>query len=168
MNLKIYEKVGDLFDYQDNYYLAHCIASDFGMMGGIAKQFVDRMAMRHKLVNWADLHKTKLAINSFNPIPSRPELVGTAVLIENTFNLITKESTWERPTYKNLAESLIDMRSQIQKLNIKKLAMPRIGCGIDGLNWGAVYALIVVTFKQLDIEITIVSLPDDSDRDEVL
>ena len=172
MNLKICEKTGDLFDYQDEYYLAHCIASDFGMMGGIAKQFVDRMNMREKLRGWyasqGVLPVMSSKANPQFPFVIRPELVGKSVLIDTTFNLITKLSTSHQPSYEDLSKSLLDMRSQIQKLNIKKLAMPRIGCGIDGLSWTAVYALIVLVFKDLDIEITIVSLPDTNMEDGAL
>lgn len=168
MNLKMREEVGNLFDYQDEYYLAHCIASDFGMMGGIAKQFVDKMDMRRKLISWADLHKTKLAIISSLIYPSRPELVGTSVLVDNTFNLITKTWTHEQPLYEDLAKSLLDMKNQIQKFKIKKLAMPKIGCGIDGLSWMVVSALITMIFKDLDIEIVIVSLQADFDRGDVV
>lgn len=167
MNLKVFERTGDLFEYQDDYVLAHCIAADFGMAGGIAKQFVDKMNMRDRLKNWAYENHIKVAQNPYGSYGvTRPELLGKAVLVDGTFNLITKLWTYEQPTYENLHESLMDMRRQVQELDIKKLAMPKIGCGIDGLSWVAVFAMIMTTFKDMDIEITIVSLPNAFNRGE--
>lgn len=158
MNLKVFERTGDLFDYQDDYVLAHCIAADFGMAGGIAKQFVDKMNMRNRLKDWSKANDVK---NAYLPYGiTRPQLLGKAVLVDGTFNLITKLWTYEQPTYENLHKSLEDMKRQVQELNIKKLAMPKIGCGIDGLSWIAVFAMIVMVFQDIDIEITIVSLPN--------
>lgn len=160
MNLKIVERTGDLFEYQDDYVLAHCIAADFGMAGGIAKQFVDKMNMRDKLKSWSSKESVKMTKNPYGTFGvTRPHLLGKAVLIDGTFNLITKLWTYEQPMYENLYESLEDMKRQVQELNIKKLAMPKIGCGIDGLSWVAVFAMIVATFKDMDMEILIVSLP---------
>ena len=160
MKAKILEHTGDLFDYKDDYILAHCIAADFGMAGGIAKQFVDKMNMRDKLKYWAYTNDIEVALNPRgNYGVTRPQLLGKAVLIEGTFNLITKLWTCEQPTYEDLYDSLKDMKRQVQELNIKKLAMPKIGCGIDGLSWVAVFTMIMSTFKDMDIEIVIVSLP---------
>lgn len=164
MNLRMFEHVGNLFDYQGDYVLAHCIAADFGMSGGIAKQFVDKMNMRDQLKQWASREGVETIQNTYGPYDTygitRPQLIGTAVLIEGTFNLITKLWTYEQPTYENLYRSLEDMRRQVSELSIKKLAMPKIGCGIDGLSWVAVYAMIVTIFKDMNIEIIIVSLPN--------
>ena len=38
---------------------------------------------------------------------------------------------------------------------ITKLAMPKIGCGIDGLDWEKVSKLIKIVFEDLDIDIKI-------------
>ena len=39
--------------------------------------------------------------------------------------------------------------------DIKKLAMPKIGCGLDGLNWERVSQMIREIFEDTDIQITI-------------
>lgn len=164
----IKEITGDLFDYKDDYILAHCIASDFGMLGGIAKQFVDKMDMRKKLERWAINNQvtTQETLYSFSGI-SRPQLIGTAVLVDNVFNLVTKTSTSGQPSYMSLYYALLDMKKQVKRLGIKKLAMPRIGCGIDGLSWIAVYCMIIAVFHRTDLEILVVSLPHESLLDGV-
>ena len=39
--------------------------------------------------------------------------------------------------------------------NIKKLVMPKIGCGLDRLSWDKVEPMIQEIFKDLDIEIVV-------------
>jgi hypothetical protein len=47
------------------------------------------------------------------------------------------------------------MRELCIQNNVHQLAMPRIGCGLDKLNWSQVAELIQRVFEQVDIEITI-------------
>ena len=39
--------------------------------------------------------------------------------------------------------------------NIKKLVMPKIGCGLDRLSWCKVEPMVQEIFKDLDIEIVV-------------
>ena len=50
------------------------------------------------------------------------------------------------------------MKEQCEAYDIKKLAMPRIGCGLDRQNWTDVKALIEKVFADTDIEIMVCSL----------
>ena len=107
----------DLFDISNNeYYYVHCISSDYALGAGIAKIFRDRFNMRKKLEN------------SF---PNHP--LHKALLCDKTFNLVTKERYWQKPTYVTLQKTLNDLKTQCEKYNIKKLAMPKIGCVLDRL-----------------------------------
>jgi O-acetyl-ADP-ribose deacetylase (regulator of RNase III) len=47
------------------------------------------------------------------------------------------------------------MKEQIDYLGITKLAMPRIGCGLDRLQWTNVYDIICEVFEDMNIEIVI-------------
>ena len=55
----------------------------------------------------------------------------------------------------SLESSLRTMRDQCLENNIHQLAMPRIGCGLDKLNWDQVSRLIQTVFADDDIQITI-------------
>ena len=66
---------GDLFKLPENYYLCHCISSDFKLGLGIAAEFDKRFDMRKKLFH-------KYQANIFKPC---------ALLVDNVFNLVTKE-----------------------------------------------------------------------------
>ena len=50
------------------------------------------------------------------------------------------------------------MRDQCENLNITKLAMPKIGSGLDRLDWEKVKEIIQDVFDDSDIEILICSL----------
>ena len=39
--------------------------------------------------------------------------------------------------------------------NIKFIAMPKIGCGLDRLQWDKVKEIIINTFKDIDLEILV-------------
>lgn len=140
----IREVNGDLFNAPQGYYLAHCISGDYALGAGIAKKFNEVYDMRFKL------HKTF-------PIPVGEKFtnVGEALLIDNVFNLVTKARYYNKPTYETLYDTLYDMRMQCEDLDVKKLAMPLIGCGLDKLEWGQVKYTIEEVFGDSDIEITV-------------
>lgn len=130
----------NLFKNKDKYYLAHCISKDFALGAGIAVQFNKEYNMRRKLFE---------ARNNGNiQFPK-------AILIDNVFNLITKDFYYQKPTMNSLRKSLLEMKEQCIINNVKKLAMPKIGCGLDRLNWSLVSKEIKDIFKDLDIEIKI-------------
>lgn len=145
MNFK--EETRDLFTVPQGYYLAHCISGDYSLGAGIAAQFVDVYNMRYKL------HRNY-------PIPDGEKFanVGEALLIDNVFNLVTKDRVYHKPTYDTLIEALKDMKEQCENLDINKIAMPRIGCGLDGLSWDMVEEIIKEVFEDIDMEILICTL----------
>ena len=145
MNFK--EETRDLFTVPQGYYLAHCISGDYSLGAGIAAQFVDVYNMRYKL------HRNY-------PIPDGEKFanVGEALLVDNVFNLVTKDRVYHKPTYDTLIETLEDMKEQCENLDINKIAMPRIGCGLDGLSWDTVEKIIKEVFEDTDMEILICTL----------
>lgn len=167
--MKIVEVKGDLFNTagytKEQVMFAHCIASDFGMGAGIATQFIEHFDMKDKLKKWSKEqgHPVKKVNKKFYgksfPISSRPTIVGTAARIENTYNLITKAFTHEKPTMDDLTKSLQDMKKQMVDNKEKFLAIPdMIGCGIDGLERSQVLNTIRCIFLYTDITIYIVRL----------
>lgn len=83
---------------------------------------------------------------------------GVAVLKDGQryiYYLVSKNETYSKPTYQDLSYSLEAMRKHMSENNVSKLAMPRIGCGIDGLQWDKVSDLIKEVFKDESVEITV-------------
>lgn len=137
----------DLFNVPQGYYLAHCISGDYALGAGIASKFDEVYNMRYKLHRDYALPEGKKSAN-----------VGRALLIDNVFNLVTKSRCFEKPTYDSLYDTLIDMREQCENFDIEKLAMPKIGCGLDKMEWERVKDIIETVFENTDIEIMICSL----------
>lgn len=139
----------DLFTVPQGYYLAHCISNDFAFGAGIAKQFVEHYNMKFKLIEqFRDG-------NQYDKNKHWGQYVGQALLIDNVFNLVTKERGFRKPTYDDLSETLVFMRNLMTDLYITKLAMPKIACGLDGLNWDKVEEMICDVFGDTDVEILI-------------
>ena len=133
----------DLFTMPQGYYLAHCVSADFALGAGIAKAFDSVYNMRFKL---------------FRQYPDYEYHGGDAILIDNTFNLVTKQKYWHKPTYGSLREALEMMKEQLDFLGATKLAMPKIASGLDRLSWPQVYDIICEVFEDMDIEIVICEL----------
>ena len=115
----------DLFSVSKDYYLAHCISADFAMGKGIAVEFNKRFNMRKKLKDeFPDF---------INDYMHYYKIKGECILIDNVLNLITKERYYQKPTYESLTQSLEMMKRVCKGNNIKKIAMPKIGCGLDRL-----------------------------------
>jgi hypothetical protein len=142
------EEVRDLFSVPEDYYLAHCISADFGMGKGIVIEFNKRFDMKNVLMrkypNYLD-----------NWSWAVPGHVGDCILEGRVLNLITKERYFHKPTYLSMRLALEQMRSIIQKNNIKKIAMPIIGCGLDKLEWSKVSQMVKGMFENFDIEILV-------------
>lgn len=140
MTLK--EEKRDLFTVPNDYYLAHCISDDFALGAGVAVEFNKRYDMVAKLrQEW-------------------PEgLWGSGcITIDNVFNLVTKQYYWHKPSYSTLQRALESMLKECEKLGVTKIAIPRIGCGLDGLQWGRVKDIVWDVFEGTDIEILVCRL----------
>jgi len=146
----IREEKRDLFTVPQGYYLAHCISSDFALGAGIAKQFNEVFDMAHKLKTERELY-LEIGVGELGN-------VGSAVIIDNVFNLITKEKYWNKPTYETLFFALTDMKNYMDEHFITKLAMPKIGCGLDRLSWDVVLEEIEIIFNEDVYDILICTL----------
>jgi O-acetyl-ADP-ribose deacetylase (regulator of RNase III) len=138
------EEKRDLFSVPDDYYLAQCISADFGMGMGIAVEFNKRFDMKSKLVSrYTDWLRYW---------DMTEEQQGTCLLEGRVFNLITKRNYWQKPTYITMTGALQAMAILAKNNNVKKIAMPKIGCGLDRLKWNTVSILIQAAFADMDIE----------------
>ncbi|XP_017048479.1 ADP-ribose glycohydrolase OARD1 isoform X2 [Drosophila ficusphila] len=131
---------GDLFSCKNNYSMCHCVAADLRMGKGIAVKF------RNKFGQLLNLQKQ-------NVQPG-----GVAILQDQqrfVYYLVTKKSSWGKPTYELLHSSLIAMREHMISHQVQKLAMPRIGCGLDGLKWPKVKEIVCEVFSKDALELVV-------------
>ena len=133
--------IGDLLEIEQGYYLAHSISGDFSLGAGIAAQINKNYDMVEKL-EYFHLHSPNC---------------WRALLIDNVFNLVVKNEISAKPTYEALETALYDMKRQAEFLRIKKIAIPKLCCGRDGLDWTKVESLIYEVFDDVDISILVVT-----------
>lgn len=138
--MKYREENRDLFSVGSEYHFAHCISADFGMGKGIVIEFNKRFDMKSKLKQ-AYPNYLQIWIN------------GDCIKEGKIFNLITKERYYGKPTLKTMENALIKMKEICLEENITKIAMPKIGCGLDQLNWMDIKQLLFEVFEDTDIEI---------------
>ena len=138
--MTILEKKKNIFELDPKeYYFAHCISSDCKMGAGIAVEF-----------------KRKFKLASLkNEVCSELLESPTCIVKGRVFNLITKQVYSGKPTYESLKASLEIMRIIVVERKIKKLAMPKIGCGLDKLQWGKVREILQEVFEDVDVDITV-------------
>ena len=68
---------------------------------------------------------------------------------------VTKEKYFHKPTYASLRSSLEAMRDHAIQHNVKEIAMPKIGCGLDKLEWVKVVEVIKEVFLGTKIHIKV-------------
>lgn len=137
------EVQGDLFasETTGESTLAHCIASDFALGAGIAKFFA-KMGVKKELCEkypkeWSGMGYCLMTVTN-----------GVT-----TANLVTKQSSFGKPTLETLKQALEDFREK--SVGINKIAMPKIGCGLDKLKWEDVREIIKEVFADTDKFITV-------------
>ena len=146
--MTIREEQRDLFTVPTDYILVHCISADLVMGAGIAKEFTRRGVKAQLQRDYQDIE------------------VGDCLVSDTTgwraeFNLVTKEKYWQKPTYDSLKTALVNARINAKILALMnddkpvKLAMPKIGCGLDHLQWVKVKEIIEEVFANTDVEILV-------------
>lgn len=140
---KICYMTGDLFECPAQESLAHCISADCRMGKGIAVLFKKRFGSVPALLD----QKKKTGEVAVLKRPQR-----------YIYYLITKNRAFQKPTYESLQNSLEAMKKHCISNGVTCISMPRIGCGLDKLNWNAVAARIQDVFKDTNIVITVYSL----------
>eukprot|EP00667_Euglena_gracilis_P020370 EG_transcript_22040 len=133
------EKVGDLFSARES--LAHCISADVVMGKGIALTF------KTKFQGSEELRKQNPQVGKVCVLQREGRFI---------YYLITKPRYFHKPSYDTLRASLLAMKEHCLANRVTAVAMPQIGCGLDGLKWPAVRDIIKEMFPPKDgIQITV-------------
>lgn len=138
--LKFSELECDLFSVPSDFSLAHCVSADMQMSRGIAVLFKNKFQSTDFLLQQGQSSG------------------GLAVLPDTTrfvYYLVTKNAFSDKPTYDSLWSSLLNLREHILAYGVFKLAIPALGCGLDGLSWPTVRSLVISCFAEVDIEILV-------------
>ena len=140
-----HEEKMDLLKVPQGWWLAHCISGDFALGAGIAKQ-IDEMFNMKEMLN--------LLWGKISPMDGKWS-VPCCLPCGNVFNLVTKQRYFQKPTLDSLRTALEEMADYVVEMGVTKLAMPKIGCGLDRLDWDDVSAMIHEIFQDIDVEIMV-------------
>ncbi|RLV96907.1 hypothetical protein DV515_00012321 [Chloebia gouldiae] len=134
---------GDLFSCPGTDALAHCISEDCRMGAGIAVLFKKKFGGVQELLD-------------------QKKKTGEVAVLQRDeryiYYLITKQKVSHKPTYESMQKSLEAMKAHCLNNGVTDISMPRIGCGLDGLQWEKVSAILEEVFENTDIKITVYSL----------
>ncbi|XP_050537929.1 uncharacterized protein LOC126903640 isoform X2 [Daktulosphaira vitifoliae] len=139
-NLEYEELDENLFKMGKEYAFAHCVAEDLRMGAGIALEFKRTFGCLGKLF---DQH---LKVGDVGVLNHKNQYI---------FYLVTKKYSNRKPTFDALKNTLVELLNKMKKNNLTKLAIPKIGCGLDGLDWFEVQNFIKKLFYGSGIHITV-------------
>ncbi len=74
------------------------------------------------------------------------------------YYLITKPRYFNKPALADVKRSCVWMRDHAIANAVTHIAMPRIGCGLDGLQWADVRAMLVDVFAETSVRLSVYRL----------
>ena len=140
MTFQIREISGDLFTSSES--LCHCISSDFRLGRGIARVF------RRIYPRIMELHRLNVRRGGYVVLYVRGKFI---------YSLITKTRYYNKPSYFDLRMSLESMKSHVVRHCVTRISLPRIGCGLDGLDWSIVKSILYEVFYDCNLVLTVYS-----------
>lgn len=137
--MKITELEINIMAVPQGYYLAQGISRDLNFKVGLPALF-------EKTYNL----KEKLTANYDEEIE-----IGEVYLVDNVYSLVVKDSSYDKPDRDVLMDALVELRDQMEEDMATKLAIPKLCCGRNGLEWDDVKAMISFVFGDSDIQILV-------------
>ena len=115
---------------QQPHSIGHCISADARMSKGFADLFSQRISgLRDRC------RQTKLLSGQTFPLW---DPAGN----RHNYNLVTKTKFSEKPNLTTLSLTVEEMKSHARLYGISTIAIPKIGCGLDQMNWQEVVKLL--------------------------
>ena len=136
--MKMVELEINIMGVPQGYYLAQGISRDLNFKVGLPAVFEKQYNMAAKLKrNYTDIE------------------LGKALLVDNVFNLVAKDSSYDFPDRDMLMDAIINMRDQMETNMVTKLAISKICCGRNGLDWDDVKSMFEFIFDDSDVQILV-------------
>lgn len=134
---------GDVFAMPTS--LAHAVGSDFKMGAGVAVGFKEYFGRVSELFQ-------------------QGKGVGEVAYIKHNssyiFHLITKQKSTDKYACLNAVFScLVQLKALCLSLQVDEVSMPRIGCGLDKLQWCHVLPRVLAVFHDSRIRVNVVTPP---------
>jgi O-acetyl-ADP-ribose deacetylase (regulator of RNase III) len=133
------ELEGDIFSSLDS--LVHCVGEDLKMTKGIAVQF------KHRFNGQRSLEQQKKRVGQVAYLKTEDRYI---------FHLITKQrSCYDLPSICSLRTCLLELKQLCIELGVHRLSMPKIGSGMDRLDWLQVKGAIKDAFSDTNMVIQV-------------
>ena len=142
--MKFEEKVMDILEVPNKYFIVHASSCDLDMSTGLAKildNSYDLVDGIKRKINWNANYSH--------------ELLGDSILFNKVYTLFVKEKSYDKVTSENLKSAILNLRDMVEDEGVHFLAFPTICCGNMGMKWSEVKNIIKSAFYDTDIEILI-------------
>lgn len=137
---KVVESKGDIFETDQSMALAQCVSSDLKMTKGIALEFRRRFG----------------GLNQLRRLPRTvPDVLSLRLKEREIFYLVTKQHFWQKPEPEHFFQSLQKLRTLCEEREIRTLTCPRLGTGLDGLQWETVRSMLQYIFRDSQVTIQV-------------
>ena len=143
--MKFEEKVMDILEVPNKYFIVHASSCDLDMSSGLAKILDNSYDIVEGI-------RRKLGLEENENCEA---YLGESVLFNKVFTLFVKEHSYDKTTISNFKQAIGYLRYEALKEGIKYLAFPTICCGNMGMKWSEVKYEIKSAFYDTDIEILI-------------
>lgn len=148
----VVELKGDIFETDQSMALAQCVSSDLKMTKGIALEFRRRFG----------------GLNQLRRLPRTvPDVLSLRLKEREIFYLVTKQHFWQKPEPEHLFQSLQKLRTLCEEREIKTLTCPRLGTGLDGLQWETVRSMLQYIFRNSQVTIQVLVPETLSEEDQL-
>lgn len=151
-NFVLEEKRGNLLEAPCYNQIVHVISADYEQEGavGITKEIIETFGIHNYLVEEIRFLK---AIADFENVGLCTEVISHCPT--NVLSLIVKENRYDRVDYHTIEIGLHNLKKIVSNRKISYLAMPRICCGKEKLDWEIVKDMIIKEFKDVEHKLTI-------------
>lgn len=147
----------DLMDMGDDTVICHCISQDCMMGAGVV------VPIKKKYTGVQDACMAYTEERSASGRSSVGKAFRYSCEAGTVYNLFSKELVSQRAGegifraqyHAQLRSCLEDMRDQMLSGGEKKLAMPKIACGIDRCRWEDIEPIIQDVFRDTDMSVTV-------------
>ena len=138
-----------------DYSIVYTMSNDFFNKKGLAAKLSNRYKSMNLTIKRAYKKQNDPSIKCVGFQPKHEKRYIIHLLVKERYN--------SKSDYNTLFDALIQLKDDLLAMDVKKIAMPKIGIGSEGLNWSKVEELIKTVFEDTDIEILVCA--SDSDKD---
>ncbi|KII66243.1 O-acetyl-ADP-ribose deacetylase 1 [Thelohanellus kitauei] len=147
--LRLIEIPGNINDliYSIKYGpIAVLFSTDLTMVSGIEKKISENISIIPSLT------RSELELGKVVNVPYKKQHV---------YCMFTRKHWWERSSYSALLTCLKRLLIRVLRNKQKYVFIPRLGCGVDGLDWEDVKSMIKFVFGRTKVQIIALSMRSD-------